>query len=111
MSNTSSTPVTPPPALCLSLPDRVSAWTDGSLDPREWADQDYEWFRYADARYRASVVSRHPQHPIAPIRVAVKDTVDVAGLPTRLGLRHYRHYPLRSAAVSMPFRWTWLISP
>lgn len=38
------------------------------------------------------------------LRVGVKDTVDVRGFATRLGLRHYRHHPRESATVVAALR-------
>lgn len=59
-----------------------------------------EWAFHADHRYRACVDLR----PVSdhPVRIGVKDTVDVAGFPTRLGLRRYRHHPRTSAAPLAP---------
>lgn len=87
------------PALELPLQERVAARADGSLSTEEWAQQDTAWFEHADTRYRASVERRALGTNAAPIRLAVKDTIDVAGFPTRLGLRHYRHHPTRSTAI------------
>jgi Asp-tRNA(Asn)/Glu-tRNA(Gln) amidotransferase A subunit family amidase len=56
-----------------------------------------EWTLAADARFRACAELRADVLP--GIRVGVKDTVAVAGFPTRLGLRHHRHYPRTSAPV------------
>lgn len=56
-----------------------------------------EWVRAADARFRACAELRADVLP--GMRVGVKDTVAVAGFATRLGLRHYRHYPRTSAPV------------
>ena len=55
------------------------------------------WARAADARYRAAV----ELHPVADpaLRIGVKDTVDVAGFATRLGLRRHRAYPGATAAA------------
>jgi len=64
-----------------------------------------EWAQAADARFRACVQLRPEVLP--GIRVGVKDTVDVAGFPTRLGLRHHRHYPSRTAPAlaGIPADW------
>ena len=64
----------------------------------EWHALASRWSFAADARYRACAELRSPAPDAAPIRLGVKDTVDVAGFPTRLGLRRYRHYAQRSAA-------------
>ncbi|AXM94783.1 amidase [Pseudomonas plecoglossicida] len=61
----------------------------------EWAAQHDQWSVHADSHYRCLTSSRAVEAPW--YRLGVKDTVDVAGLPTRLGLRSYRHYPQRSA--------------
>ncbi len=79
--------ISPPAVLEVPLPDRpdvlpaeVSAWAEA-----------------ADSRFRACVDLRSHVRP--GVRVGVKDTVDVVGFPTRLGLRRYRHYPRASATV------------
>ncbi|GAA2591874.1 amidase [Winogradskya consettensis] len=88
--------VTPPPGLLSdSLRTRLRRLrTDADL--QEWTAAANEWAWYADARYRACVELRPAT---APIRIGVKDTVAVAGFPTRLGLRRHRHYPHRTAAA------------
>jgi Asp-tRNA(Asn)/Glu-tRNA(Gln) amidotransferase A subunit family amidase len=86
-------PPTPPPEIMMALADRIRARRSGELSAQRWRDVDDAWFRVADRRYNA-VVARHPlplQAP--PLRIGVKDTVDVAGFPTTLGLRHHRHHP------------------
>ncbi|SMD12175.1 amidase family protein [Lentzea albidocapillata] len=77
----------PPPALLAPLRER------GPIDPAE-ADA---WARHADARYRAAV----ELHPVTDprLRIGVKDTVDVAGFATRLGLRRHRAHPAATAAA------------
>lgn len=77
----------PPPALLASLRER---------GPIDTADAD-AWARAADARYRA-VVELHPAAD-PRLRIGVKDTVDVAGFATRLGLRRHRAYPTTTAAA------------
>lgn len=64
-----------------------------------------EWVLAADARFRACTALRADALP--GIRIGVKDTVAVAGFPTRLGLRHYRDYPRASAPVlgGVPPQW------
>jgi len=49
-------------------------------------------------------VERRGRQPLpglcaAAVRLGVKDTIDVAGFATRLGLRRYRHYPAQDAAA------------
>ncbi|NIF30112.1 amidase [Pantoea sp. Tr-811] len=61
----------------------------------DWAAQYAHWQVHADSHYRCLTSTRPAEAPW--YRLGVKDTVDVAGLPTRLGLRAYRHYPQRSA--------------
>ncbi|MNG68883.1 Mandelamide hydrolase [compost metagenome] len=61
----------------------------------DWAAQHDAWRDHADSHYRCLTSTRPVEAPW--FRLGVKDTVDVAGLPTRLGLRSYRHYPQRSA--------------
>ncbi|MFY1671572.1 amidase family protein [Plantactinospora sp. WMMB334] len=88
----------PPGWLSLPLRERVRRMAAGELDAEAWRREADGWSRYADSRYRACVELR-PTHPEGgPVRVGVKDSVDVAGFPTRLGLRRHRHYPAESAA-------------
>jgi Asp-tRNA(Asn)/Glu-tRNA(Gln) amidotransferase A subunit family amidase len=63
------------------------------------------WAAAADSRFRACVELRSGIRP--GIRVGVKDTVDVAGFSTRLGLRWHRHYPRASATAlaGVPPEW------
>ncbi|MFJ4347739.1 amidase family protein [Pseudomonas sp. NPDC089401] len=63
----------------------------------DWAVEYAGWQVHADSHYRCLTSTRAADAPW--YRLGVKDTVDVAGLPTRLGLRSYRHYPQRSAAA------------
>ncbi|MCK8437024.1 amidase [Streptomyces sp. D2-8] len=97
-TTTTSRPPVPGAPVRLSLPERVAARSRGTLTAEEWRTAEAAWSDEADARYRACV-QRAPLGPQAPpVRVGVKDTVDVAGLPTRLGLRGHRHH----ARVSTP---------
>ncbi|MGV9296004.1 amidase family protein [Amycolatopsis sp. NPDC003676] len=86
-----------PDLLGLPLADRCRLHELGEWDDRKWAEQNETWHAVADARYRAVTARRGPGAGTPLIRVGVKDTVDVAGLPTSLGLRHYRHHPAASA--------------
>ncbi|MFF7768325.1 amidase [Streptomyces massasporeus] len=87
-----SRPSVPGPPVRMSLPERVTARSRGTLTTEEWRTAEAAWSDEADARYRACV-QRAPLGPDAPpVRVGVKDTVDVAGFPTRLGLRGHRHH-------------------
>jgi Asp-tRNA(Asn)/Glu-tRNA(Gln) amidotransferase A subunit family amidase len=89
----------PPPSLLHPLEERVRLVEDGELDLETWCDEANRWAEIADARYRACTELR-PFDPAAPpLRFGVKDTADVAGFATRLGLRRYRHYPARTAAA------------
>ncbi|MEU9131944.1 amidase [Kitasatospora sp. NPDC048540] len=89
----------PPPLIALPLRERLALLDDGALTLPEWNALADGWAREADHRYRACAELR-PAGPHAPaLRLGVKDTVDVAGFATRLGLRRHRHHPGRSAAV------------
>ncbi|GAB3439813.1 amidase family protein [Actinophytocola sediminis] len=84
-----------PELLRLPLAERVRLIARGELGLREWRSQADDWAFAADSRYRACADLRPTT---GPVRLGVKDTVDVAGFPTRLGLRRYRHHPDRTAA-------------
>jgi Asp-tRNA(Asn)/Glu-tRNA(Gln) amidotransferase A subunit family amidase len=86
----------PPADVHGPLRTRLQRLRAGALDPDDWARTATAWAQHADARYRACVELRPAS---APIRVGVKDTVAVAGFPTRLGLRRHRHYPHRTATA------------
>jgi Asp-tRNA(Asn)/Glu-tRNA(Gln) amidotransferase A subunit family amidase len=87
-----------PPVVALPVRERLRLIRTGALSSAEWHAEADEWSRAADARYRACVELRPASPGDAPVRLGVKDTVDVAGFATRLGLRRYRHHPQRSAA-------------
>ena len=89
----------PPPWHALPLEERARLVESGRIDLADWRRQATAWAQTADSRYRACVELRPPHGGDASIRVGVKDTVDVAGFATRLGLPRYRHYPTRSAAA------------
>ncbi|MFI8830123.1 amidase [Streptomyces afghaniensis] len=96
---TSEPPAPQPGApMALPLPERVTARARGTLTAEEWRTEEAAWSDLADARYRACVHRAPLDAAAAPVRVGVKDTVDVAGFPTRLGLRGHRHH----ARVSNP---------
>jgi Asp-tRNA(Asn)/Glu-tRNA(Gln) amidotransferase A subunit family amidase len=84
-----------PPELALPLRHRPATLPPTASD----------WALAADSRFRACVELRAGIRP--GIRVGVKDTVDVAGFPTRLGLRWHRHYPRASPAAlaGVPPEW------
>jgi Asp-tRNA(Asn)/Glu-tRNA(Gln) amidotransferase A subunit family amidase len=72
---------------------------DGGLSPERFLAEADRHAQTADERYRACVELRPGNPGGGPIRVGVKDVVDVAGFATRLGRPGYRHYPVRTAAV------------
>ncbi|GAA3873265.1 amidase [Saccharothrix violaceirubra] len=92
----------PPPLLEVPLAERLRRVDAGEWDDDEWTAQTEAWTAAADPRYRALVARRRPDPHTPTIRVGVKDTVDVAGFPTGLGLRHYRHHPKASAPALAP---------
>ncbi|MFD4401538.1 amidase family protein [Nocardia sp. NPDC058499] len=87
-----------PSLLEIPLPERVRRIEADEWDHSAWSEQTEAWTAIADARYRAIAAQRRPQ-PAPAVRVGVKDTIDVAGFPTSLGLRHYRHHPTTSAVA------------
>jgi Asp-tRNA(Asn)/Glu-tRNA(Gln) amidotransferase A subunit family amidase len=91
-------PLSQPAVVALPVRERLRLIRAGAVSAAEWRTEADEWSRAADARYRACVELRPASPADAPVRLGVKDTVDVAGFATRLGLRSYRHHPLRSAA-------------
>ncbi|MFF5842255.1 amidase [Streptomyces massasporeus] len=93
-----SRPSVPGTPVRMSLPERVTARSRGTLTAEEWRTAEAAWSDEADARYRACVQRAALGPDAPPVRVGVKDTVDVAGFPTRLGLRGHRHH----ARVSTP---------
>ncbi|WP_411564879.1 amidase family protein [Pseudomonas shirazensis] len=90
-----------PNYLALTLRERYAQLQANPTLAADWAAQYEQWAVHADGHYRCLVSTRPAEAPW--FRLGVKDTVDVAGLPTRLGLRSYRHYPARSAEAL-----TWL---
>lgn len=90
-----------PNYLALTLRERYAQLQANQALAADWAAQYEQWAVHADGHYRCLVSTRPAEAPW--FRLGVKDTVDVAGLPTRLGLRSYRHYPARSAEAL-----TWL---
>ncbi|MET9954801.1 amidase [Streptomyces sp. NPDC006339] len=90
---------TPPELVRLPLGERLAAVARGDVDPVAWAEQANDWSFAADERYRATALLCAVEPDDPPVRLGVKDTVDVARLPTRLGLRRHRSYPDRSAAA------------
>lgn len=85
----------------------------GELRWEQWLTALEEYIRTADPYYRAFVHWNAISHPREgavpagtgaerpPFLVTYKDTIDVAGFPTRLGnLAGYRHYPVASATIA-----------
>ncbi|MEU8432822.1 amidase [Streptomyces sp. NPDC029216] len=86
-----------PEVLALPLAERHRLLVTGQLGAEEFRTPAADWAAAADGRYRACAELREPTG--AALRLGVKDTVDVRGFATRLGLRHYRHHPRTTAAV------------
>lgn len=83
----------------LSIRQRERLWQQDDAARPAWGQQATSWSQCADAQYRACTELRPVTPGTGAIRVGVKDVADVAGFPTRLGLKHYRRYPSRSARV------------
>ncbi|NRQ37765.1 amidase [Nonomuraea sp. NN258] len=88
-----------PPLLAGPLRDRLARADAGDFPAAAWREELDAWAREADARYRACVHLRPVPESALPIAVGVKDTMDVAGLPTTWGMRRYRHHPTTSAVA------------
>jgi Asp-tRNA(Asn)/Glu-tRNA(Gln) amidotransferase A subunit family amidase len=88
-----------PDLVAMPLHRRLRLIEQGEITARQWRETADTWSAAADARYRACADLRPLDPRGAPVAVGVKDTIDVAGMPTRLGLRRHRHHPRRSAAV------------
>ncbi|MBZ4322011.1 amidase [Streptomyces huiliensis] len=101
------TPAPRPETLAMPLRARVEALLSGELDAGTWRDEESRWTDHADARYRACVHRAAADAGTPPVRVGVKDTVDVAGFPTGLGLRFHRHHARAStpAVAGLPGRY------
>lgn len=86
------------PLLLGSVVGRTKAVAAAGLSRAEWRAARRRWATDADRRTRAMTwVDLHADH--AEVTISVKDTVDVAGMPTGLGHRTHRHYPSTSADV------------
>ncbi|MGW7263321.1 amidase family protein [Streptomyces sp. NPDC054842] len=95
--STTTTAVGPlPELLALPLAERHRLLTTGEIDAEEFRNRAAHWAAHADSHYRACAELREPT---GGLRLGVKDTVDVQGFATRLGLRRYRHHPRATAAV------------
>ncbi|MER5865154.1 amidase [Kitasatospora sp. NPDC002040] len=96
-------PLTVPPALLLPLAERRRLLDTGGLDPAAHRAALLEHVRRADPQVRAFTDWRPDDLAPVPDRISVsyKDTIHVAGRPTRLGIRSgYRDYPVESAEVA-----------
>jgi Asp-tRNA(Asn)/Glu-tRNA(Gln) amidotransferase A subunit family amidase len=119
-----------PDVLALPLAERDALLRKGELSPADLYAAAAFWEPAADQRYRACAELRVRDEKFAyvrddgvreddgpdgrrgdargltggALRVGVKDTVDVRGFPTRLGLRHYRHHPRESATAVASLR-------
>ncbi|WP_436501658.1 amidase family protein [Actinokineospora sp. HUAS TT18] len=86
------------PLLLGGVVDRDAAVAAAGLSRDEWRDVRRRWATDADRVTRAMTwVDRDVDH--AAVTISVKDTVDVAGMPTGLGHLTHRHYPSTSAEV------------
>lgn len=86
-----------PDFLKLSLRERHRLLEQQPQLKEQWAMHYAQWAAWADSQYRCLVSSVADDDAV--FRLGVKDTVDVQGMPTRLGLRSYRHYPRASASA------------
>ncbi|WP_326783444.1 amidase [Streptomyces sp. NBC_00151] len=97
-ADTISSATLPPANLRLPLAERARLLAAGRLNAVAWRAETNRWAAAADQVYRATTELHTLSATGHDVRVGVKDTVDVAGFSTRLGLRRYRHHPSRSAA-------------
>jgi Asp-tRNA(Asn)/Glu-tRNA(Gln) amidotransferase A subunit family amidase len=88
-----------PDWLGLSLSARLDRLSTGALDPNVWRDEANVWSSRANTVCRACAQLRPLTAGQPPIRVGVKDTIDVYGYATLLGLRRYRRHPAASAPI------------
>ncbi|MEV4613019.1 amidase [Kitasatospora sp. NPDC049258] len=98
-------PLPTPRQLLLPLAERDRLLAEGALDPVAYRAALLEHIRRADPLVRAFVDWRPTDVAGAPLperlSVTYKDTIHVAGHPTRLGIRSgYREYPTASAEVA-----------
>lgn len=92
-----------PPALLLPRAERQQQLDTGGLDPAAHRAELLDHIRRADPHVRAFTDWRPADLAPVPDRISVsyKDTIHVAGRPTRLGIRSgYRDYPVESAEVA-----------
>jgi Asp-tRNA(Asn)/Glu-tRNA(Gln) amidotransferase A subunit family amidase len=90
---------TVPPLVAEPLRDRLRRVDAGDFPAADWRAELDAWGLVADDRYRACVHLRPVPQSRLPIAIGVKDTIDVAGMPTTWGMRRYRHHPTTSAAA------------
>lgn len=105
-----------PDVLALPLAERAALLREDESAAHGLLRAAADWEPVADQRYRACAELRTRTGPHesgaagagglggGALRVGVKDTVDVRGFPTRLGLRHYRHHPPVSATAVASLR-------
>ncbi|MFJ1703649.1 amidase family protein [Kitasatospora sp. NPDC088346] len=94
-----------PPALVLPLAERRRRLDAGALDPAGYRSTLLDHIRRTDPQVRAFTDWRPADTADAPVpertSVSYKDTIHVAGRPTRLGIRSgYRDYPEDSAEIA-----------
>ncbi|HVK24956.1 MAG TPA: amidase [Actinokineospora sp.] len=86
------------PLLLGGVVGRDEAIADAGLSRDEWRAARRRWAADADRLTRAMTwVDPYVDH--AEVTISIKDTVDVAGMPTGLGHLTHRHYPPTSADV------------
>jgi Asp-tRNA(Asn)/Glu-tRNA(Gln) amidotransferase A subunit family amidase len=91
------------PLLLGSVADRSAALAAAGLDHTRWQDLRRQWVAHADRITRAmSWVDPDVDH--TAVTFTVKDTIDVAGMPTTLGHASHRHYPRLTAPAVVRMR-------
>jgi Asp-tRNA(Asn)/Glu-tRNA(Gln) amidotransferase A subunit family amidase len=95
----------PPDRFTLALARRQELVESGAIEPAEYRRSLVSYVRDADPAVRAFADWRPADLAHSPVpgtpSVTYKDTIDVAGYPTRLGIRSgYRRYPERSAEIA-----------
>lgn len=77
---------------------REKALADAGLDRSDWRAARRRWIAEADRVTRA-MSWLDAGADVAGVTIGVKDTVDVAGMPTTLGHADHRHHPAADAAA------------
>ena len=77
--------------------DRIQAYD--SVQPQIWIERPSADMVLAQARAVDSRVAAGEAPPLAGVSYAVKDNIDVAGMPTTAACPAFAHQPLRSATV------------